>query len=214
MMQLQLQQRWHYGLEQIGCSTPPPQEGSHGTRADAASSPSAVTARGRRPAAPGQALATGAAPALRGAAPARTFADASQTRTLQPHLASVAPTRRGAAVHLLASRGPTTRTAASADRQSPVGPAGAGLPGRGGPCRPDPVRRTARRQPGPARPGRPARGPFSTYSVTLTLHSPPATPVLPHYPRLRAPLSGGPHTAPAQQRSGTPPVAQQGPETA
>ena len=123
---------------QTGCSTPSSPEGSHGTRADAASPPSTVPAWGRRPAAPGPALATGVAPTLRGAAPARTFTDASPTRTPQPHLAAVAPTRPGAAVHPLASRGPTTRTA----------------------C-----------------------GRSFTYSVTLTPHSPPATPVRQHPPR-------------------------------
>jgi hypothetical protein len=95
-------------------------------------------ANGRRP--PGPTPATGAAPAQRGAAPARTFTDASPTRTSQPHLAAAAPTRRGAAEHLPAPRGPTTRTAASADRQGPAGPSRSGArrgvsrvrPGRAG----------------------------------------------------------------------------------
>ena len=95
-------------------------------------------AAGRRP--QGPTLASGAAPALLGAAPARTFADALPTRTPKPHLAAAAPTRRGAAVHLPAPRGPTTRTAASADRQGPAGPSRSGArrgvsrvrPGRAG----------------------------------------------------------------------------------
>jgi hypothetical protein len=102
-------------------------------------------AAGRRP--PGPTLATGAAPALRGAAPARTFADASPTRTPQPHLAAAAPTRRGDAAHLLAPRGPTTRTAASADRQGTAGPTRSGArrgvsrvrPGRAGQLANDPL---------------------------------------------------------------------------
>ena len=83
-------------------------------------------ANGRRP--PGPTPATGAAPAQRGAAPARTITDASPTRTPQPHLAAAAPTRRGAAEHLPAPRGPTTRTAAP--RTGRVRPARPG-PARG-----------------------------------------------------------------------------------
>ena len=83
-------------------------------------------ANGRRP--PGPTPATGAAPAQRGAAPARTFTDASPTRTSQPHLAAAAPTRRGAAEHLPAPHGPTTRT--TAPRTGRVRPARPG-PARG-----------------------------------------------------------------------------------
>ena len=90
-------------------------------------------ANGRRP--PGPTPATGAAPAQRGAAPARTFTDASPTRTSQPHLAAAAPTRRGAAEHLPAPRGPTTRTAAPRT-------------GRVRPARPGPARGAASAGPG------------------------------------------------------------------
>ena len=94
-------------------------------------------ANGRRP--PGPTPATGAAPAQRGAAPARTFTDASPTRTSQPHLAAAAPTRRGAAEHLPAPRGPTTRTAAPRT-------------GRVRPARPGPARGAASAGPGQAGP--------------------------------------------------------------
>jgi len=95
-------------------------------------------ANGRRP--PGPTPATGAAPAQRGAAPARTFTDASPTRTSQPHLAAAAPTRRGAAEHLPAPRGPTTRTAAPRTgrvrpaRPGPARGAASAGPGRAGPA--------------------------------------------------------------------------------
>ena len=124
-------------------------------------------ANGRRP--PGPTPATGAAPAQRGAAPARTFTDASPTRTSQPHLAAAAPTRRGAAEHLPAPRGPTTRTAAPRT-------------GRVRPARPGPARGAASAGPGRigppvAQPGHgssPHAGPRASYQVAVSQTAAPS----------------------------------------
>ena len=171
-------------MGQIGCSTPSPPEGSHGTRADAASSPSAALVRGRRPAAPGPSLTSGAAPAQRGAAPARTSTDASPTRTPLPCLATAAPTRRGAMAHLPPSRGSTTRTTATTGRRGPGGPATRrrGPVDGGRDAWPGPPQAGARRGGGRPRPDRvrAASGPHTTCSVTRTLHSPLASPTRPH----------------------------------
>jgi hypothetical protein len=141
-------------------------------------------ANGRRP--PGPTPATGTAPAQRGAAPARTFTDASPTRTSQPHLAAAAPTRRGAAEHLPAPRGPTTRTAAPRT-------------GRVRPARPGPARGAASAGPGRI-------GPASLRTI-LYLQRDSNTSLHTHHASPAASSTARPL---AQRRSGTPPVVQPG----
>ena len=111
---------------QIGCSTLPPPEGSHGTRADAAFV---------APGSPGPPPAGGPGTVSRNQRRARTTGrcagpDTTPTQTRQSCLVADAPTRRGAAAHLPPSPGPTTRTTVSASRRGPAGPAGSAWPVR------------------------------------------------------------------------------------